>query len=99
MAEILLYLAVINLLTYLIFWHDKRVAMYGGWRIPEKTLLLMSLLGGSPAAIFASKILRHKTKKQPFKGLLYLTVLMQIICIAIFSNNPELLPVFIRKLF
>lgn len=99
MAEIFLYLAIVNLLTYLAFWHDKRISMYGGWRIPEKSLLLMALFGGSPAAICASKILRHKTKKQPFKGLLYFTILVQIVCIAVFTNNPELLPEFIRKLF
>jgi uncharacterized membrane protein YsdA (DUF1294 family) len=89
MIEIIIYFAIINLITFVSFWHDKRISMCGGRRIPEKTLLLFSLVGGSFAAIIASKIFRHKTKKQPFKALLYLIIFMQILGVILLLNNSE----------
>ena len=47
---LLIYLAALNLLTYFLFWLDKRRAEKGKWRISEKELLLWSALGGWPAA-------------------------------------------------
>jgi len=60
------YLPIINALTYLAFAIDKERAQRRLYRIPEGNLLLLALLGGSPAAFFACLRLRHKTKKQPF---------------------------------
>jgi uncharacterized membrane protein YsdA (DUF1294 family) len=64
------YLIIINFITYLAFWIDKKRARQGGWRISEDNLLFLAVLGGSPAAIFARQHLRHKTKKQPFSTFL-----------------------------
>lgn len=66
-----LYLLAINVVTFLSFWVDKGRARAGRYRIPERTLLLLALLGGSPAALFAQHRLRHKTRKQPFAALLF----------------------------
>ena len=41
---------------------DKRKARRGAWRIPEKTLFLLPLLGGSVGALLGMKVFRHKTK-------------------------------------
>ena len=65
------YALVINAITYLLFGFDKRAAERGASRIPEKTLLLASALGGSVGAVLAQRRFRHKTQKQPFKALLY----------------------------
>lgn len=66
----LIYLPVINVITWLAFWADKERARQGLYRIPERTLLLLALVGGSPAAIHAQQRLRHKTRKQPFATIL-----------------------------
>jgi uncharacterized membrane protein YsdA (DUF1294 family) len=72
------FLALVNLITLLSFWHDKRRAIAGGQRIRESDLLLLALLGGSPAALLARQWFRHKTRKQPFSTLLLLIVGLQI---------------------
>jgi uncharacterized membrane protein YsdA (DUF1294 family) len=41
---------------------DKRKAIKGKWRIPEKTLFLISILGGSIGSLIGMKLFRHKTK-------------------------------------
>jgi uncharacterized membrane protein YsdA (DUF1294 family) len=77
--NITIYLAAINIITFLAFWGDKRAAQNGLWRTPEKTLLLLTFLGGTPAAYLAIKKLRHKNRKSSFKLMMILAVIAQII--------------------
>ncbi|KWU26306.1 DUF1294 domain-containing protein [Burkholderia cenocepacia] len=58
-----LYFAVINLVTFALFCSDKRRALNGRWRIPEKQLLLLTLIGGAVGAEVARMTIRHKTRK------------------------------------
>ena len=64
------YLFVINATTYLAFRADKQRAQHHRYRISESNLLLLAIFGGSPAALFAQRQLRHKTRKQPFGTIL-----------------------------
>ncbi|WP_188670063.1 DUF1294 domain-containing protein [Neptunicoccus cionae] len=75
------YLGVINLLTVLLFRHDKRQAEKRGWRVPENTLLALAILGGSLGAKWAQYALRHKTRKQPFALVLNLILITQILLV------------------
>lgn len=59
---LLVWLAVINLLTFTVYGADKRRARKGKWRVPEKTLFLLSLLGGSIGALLGMRVFHHKTK-------------------------------------
>ena len=59
---LLVWLAVINLLTFIIYGADKRRARRGKWRVPEKTLFLLPLLGGSIGALLGMRVFHHKTK-------------------------------------
>ena len=68
----ILYLLAINVSAFAAFWLDKRAAEKGWWRTPESTLLLLALLGGTSGAIAGQQVLRHKTRKQPFRTLLWL---------------------------
>lgn len=55
-----------SLLTFALFFLDKRAAIHNRRRTPEKTLHLFSLLGGVPGAILAILTLRHKNRKPSF---------------------------------
>jgi uncharacterized membrane protein YsdA (DUF1294 family) len=61
------YVIVINIVTFIMFWSDKRAAIRGQWRTPESQLLFFALAGGWPGAKYAQKLLRHKTTKEPFR--------------------------------
>lgn len=64
--NVIFYLLIINLIGILIMYADKRKAKYGKWRIPEKTLLLVALLGGSIGTMIGMYWFRHKTQKLKF---------------------------------
>ena len=59
---LLVWLAVINLLTFIVYGADKRRARKGKWRVPDKTLFLLPLLGGSIGALLGMRVFHHKTK-------------------------------------
>ncbi|MGV1917150.1 DUF1294 domain-containing protein [Rhizobium sp. 22-785-1] len=71
------YLAL-NLIVFIAFWQDKRAARKGDRRIRERKLLLLALLGGSLGAVTAQDLLRHKTRKEPFRSLLLGIVIAQV---------------------
>ena len=71
-------LLFVNFWTMLRFWQDKRRAMAGTRRIPESDLLGLALIGGSPGALLASKLFRHKTRKEPFSTQLLVIIALQI---------------------
>ena len=60
------YLAVINFITWIAYGLDKGRAKSGKWRIPERTLLLLALIGGSLGALAGMILFRHKTRKPKF---------------------------------
>ncbi|MGN7878461.1 DUF1294 domain-containing protein [Ensifer sp. 22460] len=78
-----LYAAYINILSFGLFWFDKRAARAGRWRISEQTLLTIAFLGGSPGAIAARHIFRHKTRKEPFRTRLALIIVFQVVAAVI----------------
>ena len=70
-------LLAVNCWTMLRFWQDKQRARAGERRIPESELLQMALVGGSPGALLARHLFRHKTRKEPFSTRLQLIVACQ----------------------
>lgn len=63
---LLIYLELVNLLAFALFGIDKGRARRGRWRIPEATLLLTAVLGGSVGALGGMWLFRHKTRKPKF---------------------------------
>lgn len=84
----LAYLAF-NLFVFLVYWWDKEAARRGGWRIRESTLLLLALVGGSAGAISAQRLLRHKTRKEPFRSILLSIVILQSGIFASLAIMPD----------
>jgi uncharacterized membrane protein YsdA (DUF1294 family) len=78
---IIIYFTAINIITFITFGIDKGKAINHNRRVSEKTLWIMSLVGGSLGALFAMKIFRHKTKKLSFQAMLAVILLLQIFVI------------------
>ena len=72
------YLLLLNGWEFVLFAWDKKCAREGGWRISENTLLSFALIGGSLGAMIGQRLLRHKTRKQPFRTHLRIIVLLQV---------------------
>ena len=66
MSILVWYLAVINFTTWVAYGLDKGRAKSGKWRIPERTLLLLALAGGSLGALAGMIMFWHKTRKPKF---------------------------------
>jgi uncharacterized membrane protein YsdA (DUF1294 family) len=73
----LIFLVPLNLWTMLTFWRDKQRAIAGDRRFSEADLLMLALVGGSPGALLARRLFRHKTRKQPFSTWLFLIAAIQ----------------------
>ena len=58
---------VASLVAFALFAFDKRRAVRGGRRVPERTLLLWTFLLGAPGAYAGSRLFRHKTVKRSFR--------------------------------
>jgi uncharacterized membrane protein YsdA (DUF1294 family) len=78
MKYFLLYLAVISVVSVLVCCYDKIAAKKCWRRTPEKTLLLLSVLGGSAAMYLTMQIIRHKTRHNKFMVGIPLIILLQI---------------------
>lgn len=90
---LLYYLLVVNLLTFLAYGLDKWKAVRNGRksggktrhndrlsrRIPEASLLLLAVLGGSPAALLSMYLFRHKTLHKKFRYGVPAILLLQLI--------------------
>ena len=66
MQNMIIYFIVINIIGFFIMWLDKRKAIKGSWRIPEKTLFIITVLGGGIGTIAGMYTFRHKTQKIQF---------------------------------
>lgn len=64
---VLIYLAVINIVTFFVYGIDKWRAQRSKWRIKESTLLWLAALGGSIGALLGMKAWHHKTLHKKFK--------------------------------
>ena len=79
--NIIIYFVIINVIGFFIMWLDKRKARKGSWRIPEKTLFIITALGGGIGTITGMYTFRHKTQKLNFVIGLPLITVLEIILI------------------
>ena len=78
------YLAGINLTTLLLYGHDKRQAIDGRLRVPEKVLHVHAFAGGTPGAYVAQRVFRHKTLKGSFRTLFWLIFAVQVMLVGLY---------------
>ncbi|MFJ2389433.1 DUF1294 domain-containing protein [Pseudomonas koreensis] len=65
---------VVSVLTFFMYWADKRKARVDAWRTPENILHALELAGGWPGALLAQQVFRHKTRKVSFQILFWAIV-------------------------
>ncbi|MCE2595764.1 DUF1294 domain-containing protein [Motilimonas cestriensis] len=65
---------LMSVLTFALYGKDKLAARKKRWRVKERTLHLFALFGGWPGAMLAQQKFRHKTQKQPFRVIYWLTI-------------------------
>mgnify|MGYP003448413923 FL=1 len=82
----LIYLALINIVTFFVYLKDKKAAEKGKDRVKIVTLLSLSFIGGSIGALCGMYILHHKTNKSYFTVGVPLMIVVQILVLFYLSN-------------
>jgi len=78
---LLVYLGM-SVLTFTVYLLDKSAAESNRSRTPEKTLHSLALLGGWPGAMIAQQVLRHKSSKEEFRTVFWVTVVLNSLVLA-----------------
>lgn len=92
-----LYLLIVNLLTFAMYWQDKRAAKQpGAPRVPEAMLLGVGFAGGTGAALVAQRLLRHKTRKRSFQFKFWAITFVQI---GLLAFPPEVVKLILSRAF
>ena len=76
-----IYLLIVNLAGFAAMGIDKNRARRKAWRIPESTLFLLAIIGGSIGSILAMNLFRHKTRKPAFRIGMPVILLVQLLLI------------------
>ena len=64
---IIIYLVSVNCISFIVMGVDKHKARKRAWRIPESTLFVLALIGGSLGSILGMHLFRHKTRHWYFR--------------------------------
>ena len=84
---------VLSVVAFLMYRADKSAATQGRRRTPESTLHTVDIVGGWPGALVARRVFRHKTVKQPFRSIFWVTAVANCVALAgIVWAGPILLP-------
>ena len=79
MNKLLIYIITINIVSFLSMGLDKYKAKNNHWRISEKFLILLAVIGGGIGSLLGMIIFHHKTKKLLFQIIIPLSILLIII--------------------
>ncbi len=80
-----------SVVAFFAYGIDKSAAQKEQWRIPERTLHLFGVAGGWPGALLAQKVFRHKSRKQEFQAIFWVTVILNCIALAVYSTSARVL--------
>ncbi len=82
------YLFIVNLLGFICMGIDKRRAIKKHWRIPEATLFIIALIGGSIGSIIGMRFFHHKTRHWYFVYGMPAILVLQIAAFVLLSQLP-----------
>lgn len=86
---VMIYLAAINVVTFIMYGIDKLKAKRSKWRIREAALLGMAVLGGSVGAWLGMKVWHHKTQHKKFKYGIPIILITQILILLLTSCKTQ----------
>lgn len=81
---LIIYFAIISLVSVVLTVADKASAKKGGWRIPEATLMMLGLFGGALSMYVTMRTIRHKTKHKKFMIGLPLEIALHTAIVCLF---------------
>ena len=73
------YLLIVNVAAFAVYGADKLRARQGRWRVPEKTLFLLAIIGGSVGALLGMRVFHHKTLHRSFRIGVPVILMLQIL--------------------
>ena len=76
-------IVIMSIAAFLMFSHDKKLAVKGAMRVKEKTLLQLAVLNGALGAFIGRIVAHHKTDKVYFSITIYLALLLQAIVLVV----------------
>ena len=76
---LIIYLVLVNAAAFFLMLADKQKAKKGAWRIPERTLIGIAVIGGSIGAIAGMNLFRHKTRHLKFSIGLPVILAVQVV--------------------
>ncbi|MBQ2451493.1 MAG: DUF1294 domain-containing protein [Lachnospiraceae bacterium] len=82
------YLAMLNLIGFALMGIDKKRAVKKLWRIPESTLFIIALIGGSIGSIIGMRVFHHKTRHWYFAYGMPAILFLQIAAVLILMYSP-----------
>lgn len=84
---VIIYFLVMNVVGFSSMGMDKKRAKNSEWRIKEKTLFFIAIIGGSFGSVLGMETFHHKTKHTSFVIGMRIILLLQIILVYIYSIN------------
>lgn len=88
-TALLIWILAWTLIAFALMGIDKWKARHEGWRIPEKTLFLSAVLGGSVGALAGMYLFRHKTKHPSFAVGIPFILLLQFVLIVLLAARGD----------
>ncbi len=82
---IIIYLVSVNCISFIIMGVDKHKARKRAWRIPESTLFVLALIGGS---IIGMHLFRHKTRHWYFLYGMPAILIIQVLLVLLLVTSP-----------
>ena len=76
-------IAIINIVSFTLMEYDKRCARQGKWRVPEKTLFLVTACFGGLGGVLGMKVFHHKTQYWYFKWFFPVLLILQIVVLIV----------------
>ena len=85
---IMIYLVSVNCISFIVIGVDKHKARKRAWRIPESTLFVLALIGGSLGSILGMHLFRHKTRHWYFLYGMPAILIIQVLLVLLLITSP-----------
>ena len=74
---------IMNIASFALMGHDKRCARQGRWRVPERTLFLVTACFGGLGGVLGMKVFHHKTQHWYFRVFFPVLLLIQVVALVV----------------